>query len=985
MKKLKIFLLAMATFALAGNVALAQDRLTVNGTVTDETGEPLEGVVVTSASRQSAATDANGRFTLSARQGEDVTFSYLGYVTQTLHAQPTLNVPLQPDVVSLESVTVVAVGYGTARRADLTGAISSVQAKDFKQGIISSTEQLLQGKVAGLTVIRNGGNPTESAAMRLRGGTSLSASNAPLIVVDGIPGVDINTVQPGEVLSIDVLKDASAAAIYGSRGANGVIIITTNREQKGRTMEYNGYVAVGFAKNLDILSADEWRDYYRVHNPSALTTSDYGASTDWQKELEQTAITHSHTVSFTQGSENSGLRVSATYLNTQGVMKNSNLERFNGSLTGHQYGLNKRLRLEASLHATIDKTDDVDAGLLRTAYRINPTIPVYQPDGSYTNNPDITGTNASNVVESQNARNDEGTRKRLFAYGKGELEIISGLKAIANMSYEYNSAQDYYYEPSGVGYRPSTSNLAKRKLEDYTRKQIETYLTYDKVFAEKHRVGLMVGYSYMDHMTEGFGAERSGFDTNFFLWNNLGAGTESKVSDVSSYKRSAQLASVFARANYSFNSRYMLTATIRRDGSSRFGENHKWGTFPSVSAAWRISEESFMEGTKGWLDNLKLRAGYGVTGNQAGIDEYASLPTIGISSGSQYYDVVSGTWKNSYGFTRNANPDLKWESTAQTDIGVDFVLFNKVNVTFDWYYKKTSDLLYTYQVPTPPFLYSTILANVGDLSNRGVELTLGANIVRTNDFTFDANLTLAHNKQTVDKLSNDLYQTGNIYSGSLQGLQGLDVRTQVIAEGYPVGTFIGLRSGGIVNGKFDVPRDSNDKPLTTFQDEEAYVVLGNAQPDLTMGLALNLTYRQFDFSVAAYGMFGQKVLNGIATELSGKTWSGDGVYNFTKKFADSGLTEEANQVWCDYWLENASYLRLQTVTLGYTFPKNTFTKKIGIERLRLYITGENLFTFTGYTGLDPEVSIEGLSQPGIDKGNIYPMPRTVSFGVNFSF
>jgi iron complex outermembrane receptor protein len=545
-----------------------------------------------------------------------------------------------------------------------------------------------------------------------------------------------------------------------------------------------------------------------------------------------------------------------------------------------------------------------------------------------------------------------------------------------------SSAQGYSYSPDGLGKPASTTNSASRSLNDYTRKQVETYLTYDKLFAEKHRINLMVGYSYLDYMTEGFGASRSKFDTNGFLWNNLGAGSDAKVADVSSYKRSAQLASVFARANYSFNSRYMLTATIRRDGSSRFGENNKWGTFPSVSAAWRVSEESFMEGAKGWLDNLKLRAGYGVTGNQDGIGEYASLLTLG--SGKQYYDVTTGTYKSSYGFTSNANPDLKWESTAQTDIGLDFVLFNRLNVAFDWYYKKTSDLLYTYQVPTPPFLYPSILANVGDLSNRGVELTLGANIVRTSDFTFDANLTLAHNEQTVDKLSNDLYQTGNIYSGSLGGMQGLGVRTQVIAEGYPVGTFIGLRSGGIVDGKFDVPRDANGKPSTNFQNEEEDVVLGDAQPDLTMGLALNFAYKQLDFSIAAYGMFGQKVLNAVAAELSGTEWAGVG-NNFTKKYADSGLTKETFQTWCDFWLENASYLRLQTVTLGYTLPKNTLTRKIGIERLRFYVTGENLLTLTGYSGLDPEVSIEGLDQPGIDKGNIYPMPRTVSFGINISF
>jgi iron complex outermembrane receptor protein len=329
---------------------------------------------------------------------------------------------------------------------------------------------------------------------------------------------------------------------------------------------------------------------------------------------------------------------------------------------------------------------------------------------------------------------------------------------------------------------------------------------------------------------------------------------------------------------------------------------------------------------------------------------------------------------------------LKWESTAQTNIGLDFTLFGKLNATIDWYNKYTSDLLYTYEVPIPPYLYPTMLANVGELSNRGIEFTFNYNIIRTKDWTFDANLTMAHNTQVIEKLSNEQFMLSNggkIYAGSLQGLQGLDVRTQVLAEGYPVGTFIGLENGGIVDGKFDVLRDNNGRPLTTYTQDSVYKNLGNAQPSFTMGLGLNVSWRNIDFAVSGYGMFGQKVLNAAAAEMSGYNWVNGG-YNISRKYAESGATKEANQVWSDFWLENASYFRLQNVTLGYTLPKNLSTK-VGIERLRIYVMAENLLTLTGYTGLDPEVSIDGLSAPGIDKGNIYPMPRTISFGLNIGF
>lgn len=956
----------------SGNTAeittLQQDHIIMKGTVTDENNQPIIGVTVITAAKRGTTTDLDGKYTIEVTKGEDVTFSYVGYASQKLIAQPYLDIQMKPTTVGLDEITVVAIGYGVSRKSDLTGAISSVSAKDFRQGVISSAEQLLQGKVAGLTISQNGGDPTKTSTIRLRGGTSLSASNSPLIVVDGIPGIDLSTVQPNEILSMDVLKDASATAIYGSRGANGVIIVTTNRERKGKSVEYRGYVAVGnTAKNLDVLSAGEWRQY--VKNNNMADAIDYGADTNWQKEIQQTAISHSHTVSFSSGGDHNGFRASVNYLKNEGIVKFSDLDRISGSLTAYQYGLNNRLKLEFSLQANADKNHKVDNGVYSTIYNMNPTAPVRKENGDYME--EIGGyLTSSNPVEAHNERDDESTRKHLLGYGRAELTIIDGLKATANMSYEYNSMQGYYYRPSYV-YKVTDGGFAKRSVEDYANKQLEAYLNYDKQFDKIHRVGVMAGYSYLNYTYEALKTERRKFDTDNFLWNNMGAGQDYRIGDVTSSKGTAKLISFFARANYSFKDRYMITATVRRDGSSRFGDNHKWGTFPSVSAAWRITEEPFMENTREWLANLKLRAGYGITGNQAGIGEYKSTMLMG-TGGGVYYDDATGSWKQSYGVSQNPNSDLKWESTAQTNLGIDMTLFSRINVTFDWYMKKTSDLLYTYQVPTPPFLYSKILANVGDLTNQGVELTLGANIINHKDFTWDANLTLSHNKQTIDKLSNQIYQTDKVYSGSLEGILGMSNRySQIIAEGYPLGTFWGPRCEGIGDdGKFLLVNDGKEE------------VLGNAQPKLSMGLALNFTYRNFDLNIAGYGLFGQKVLNvaGMARGYSKHMPQ----YNITNSFAESGVTGENMPIYSSYWLEDGSFFRLQSLTFGYTLPGNLL-KNIGVNRFRFYVTGENLFVISGYRGIDPEVSVSGLDAPGIDKGDIYPMPRTFSFGLNLSF
>ena len=952
------------------------------GVVTDSQREPLIGAYVkVENTKDGTVTDVNGNFSLKCNKDATIEISYIGYVTQKLKASADMNVMLENDAKMLDETVVVGVGYGTMRKSDLTGSIASVQAKDLKQGVITSTEQMLQGKVAGLSVVQSSGSPEAGSTLRLRGGTSLSASNGPLIVVDGIAGVDFNSVQPSEIVSIDVLKDASAAAIYGSRGANGVVIVTTNRQGSDvekRTMQYNGYVAfASVAKQLDMLSANQWRGYVRENNLGGAL--DYGADTNWQKELLRTAVTHSHNVNFSTTRKNNGFRASITYNSNEGVIKRNNMERLAGSFSGFQYGLNGHLRMEAGVNANFDKWNPIDSRIFERELNLNPTFPVRNSDGSFAQ---LNGTNTENPVELNTNRTQDNKRHRFLGYGKVELEIISGLKATANGSYEFQHTTGGLFKPTYAQMEgQSEKGWAQRTYAEYTNRQIEAYLSYDKTFAEEHHLNAMAGYSFLDNINEGFGATRSGFETNAFGYNNLAAGTDYRQTDVYSYKSKTKLISFFGRVNYNYAGRYMFTATVRRDGSSVFGANHKWGTFPSASLAWRISDEKFMESTRSWLDNLKLRVGYGVTGNQSGVSAYKSIAVLS-ASGASYYDSASQTWKNSYVQAQNVNPDLKWESTAQWNVGLDFGFINRIHGTLEWYHKKTSDLLWTYPVPQPPYIVGTMLANVGTMVNRGVELTLGANILRTKDFTLDANASLSYNHQEITKLSNSTYQAVGLQAGSLHNIRGLsNTYSQVIKEGYPAGTFWGPKCTGI--------DDDGKYILDKGEDGNGYY-LGSAMPKWNLGLSLSATYKDFDLSVAGYGMFGHKILN--ATRMQLFDASRLPAQNTLDDFITSGVKD--NPTYSDYFIENGNFFRLQSVTLGYTIPK---TKRFGFERIRLYVTGENLFCITGYKGTDPEVYVPDnvLNGPGIDRlitdsqsgdGATYsPRPRTFSIGLNLSF
>ncbi len=944
----------------------------VTGIVSNVDGEPLPGAsVLNKGTIEGTITSFDGTFSISCTPEDILSISFVGYESQDIAVKgvKTLHVILTEDLLALDEVVVV--GYGTMRKQDLTGSISSVSGDELNKGVITTTEQVLQGKIAGLAIIKGSGDPTTGATMRLRGGTSLTASSSPLVVVDGIPGVDINSVQPSDIASIDVLKDASAAAIYGSRGANGVILITTNRPERGGKIEYSNYVAFSQAANsLDLLTAEEWRT--RVIELEDTRALDFGGDTNWQDEILRQAISHSHTLAFSNANDDGGYRASLSYMNNQGIMKFNNLERIGAKVAAYAYGLNGKLKVDFGTHATFDDFTPSNGAVFERAYNINPTAPVYDS---------ITGEFfqtesqlAENPLEVLTNVNNDRTTKRLLGYAKADLEIVKGLNAVINTSYEFNTSQGRYYLPTYSRFGLTDRGYASRYLSEYTNLQLETYLTYNKELSGGQRFNVLAGYSYLDNMYEGFNAERRSFDTDLFKYNNLIAGIDSRSTDVGSYKGSSKLISFFGRFNYSYQGRYILTATLRRDGSSRFGANNKWGLFPSVAGAWRISDESFMSSTSGWLNHLKLRAGYGITGSQDAIGNYKTIALLS-TTGGKYYDKELGIWRSSYLPSQNPNPDLRWETTSQVNIGLDISVFNRVSATVDVYKKVTSDLIFLYAVSQPPNIYNETLANVGDLSNKGVEISIDWNIIHAGDLRWDLNLSMARNILTIDSLSNNTFKTDAVQSGSLHGLRGMSNQfSQTIREGYSVGTFWGPECFGLDSlGKFVLDTIDSD--------------LGNPQPKFTLGLNTTFTYKQFDLTVSAYGMFGQKVLNATAMSMNDPSRFSD--LNVPDRMFNEGIDDDPT--FSSYWIEDASFVRLQALTLGYTFQP----QEKGFQRIRLFVSGENLFVLTRYTGLDPEISIEtynssegkmdALLSPGIDRYNVYPKARTFTAGINLTF
>lgn len=793
--------LLSSALLLVSTLTFAQSK--VSGTVKDANGEPLIGVsVMEVGTNNGAVTDINGNYTLNVKPGAKLKLSYIGFTPQTVKAGSNSQIVLQEDNTALNEVVVV--GYGTMRRKDVTSSITTVKAEDLNQGVFTDPGQMLQGKVPGL-VVSSTADPNGSPTITLRGASTLrTGAMSPYYVVDGIPGVDISIVSPEDIESIDVLRDATATAIYGSKAANGVIIITTKKGSKERTnVTYNGYVAIdNILKKYDVCTADDLRQYAKDNN---ITLKDGGANTDWQDEVLRTGISHNHNVNISGGNGSTSYMISGDLRKREGVIKMTGFDRFNVRSLVSTKTLKDHLTISIGANMMYGKHFGVPSGnegasVLDAMNYYSPTNAVKNADGTWTVG---SGSKNYNPLALMEENKSETVWKRNQFVGKTALELWKGL--VWNVNYSWSNYQSTYSayntrnsQLEGIG---NKNGQATRNTYFGREQTFETYLNYN-FKAGKNKFDLMAGYSWEEKKNnDGFGLSVEGYYNDDLGWYNMSyaqtiLGVQNSVQ--SGYLEKVRNISFYGRVNYSFDSRYMLQATIRRDGSSVFGKNNRWGTFPSVSAAWNITEEKFMQ-NQHIFDNLKLRAGYGISGNAMGFDVYSSYNTYG-ASGTFVYD---GKTYRTYGATKNANPDLKWESTGMLNIGLDFAfLKGRLNGTVEVYHKKTKDLIWSYPVSTTQYIYGWMDANVGEMTNKGIEFTLNAVPVRTKNFMWSTTLNLSHNKNTVDKMQNETFHTTNLTQGDpmVAGVSA-DGWTQRIMEGEPIGTFYTYQYAGTVNGR----------------------------------------------------------------------------------------------------------------------------------------------------------------------------------------
>ena len=961
----------------------------ITGTVLEaSTDFPIIGAsVVEVGTTNGVITDFDGNFVLNVAEGAQIQISYVGFAAQTLAAKDGMIVKLAEDTYMLQEV--VAVGYGSQTKKEITGSVASVKADDFNKGAFNSAEGLLQGKVAGLTMSKDGGgDPTNRGfSVQIRGAGSLTGSTTPLYIIDGVPGASMNNINPNDIESMDVLKDGSAAAIYGTRANAGVIIITTKKGKEGKTqVEYSGSVSTAnTAGRINLFGREEFIKAGGV---------DYGYETDWYSEITRVPVSTEHNIAVSGGMKNVDYRASINYKLNQGLAKNSDYQEIMARASVNQSCLNNIIEL--NYNASYSKTNSswVDHGAYQQAMKFNPTMPVYaEPSdpnyvkyGGYYQNFDKSGF--SNPVAMIMQTTDDGGDQTFLGSIRATIKPVSGLRISAFGSYQYWNRSTGKYLPSNSVSGNGMGGQASKSNDFNTTRMFEATAQYTNEI-QNNAFTVLVGYAYQDFVSESFGASNTMFPTDDFLYNNLGLGeglnnlTNGGSKDgigISSWKEEWKLASAFARINYNYDQKYYLNASIRAEGSSKFGANNRWGYFPAVSASWLITNEDFMRGQE-VVEDLKLRAGYGVTGNMPG-DCY---PWIGRMSKNEDYAYFGDSKVATWSLATVPNPDLKWETKHEVNVGVDFsFLKGRLNGAIDYYNRTTRDLLYWYAVDASKYEAGSMLLNLGSLQNQGVELALTGLAVDRKNFTWNLGLTMAHNKNKVLSLGNDEFifpeadkQRGGVGDGSVGWTSQ---KFQILEEGESVGNFYGYKFSRIGEDGTFYGWDSNglEKKFSQLKGKDK-VILGNALPIVTWGLSSSMSFFNVDFSFNIRGAIGGKLLNTkrLAYGNNSSLASGNMIVS-----PDNGITPP--KVMTDYYLESGTFAKLGDVTIGYTFKLNDDVKKY-LTNARIYITGQNLATISSYSGIDPEaVNMSGL-EPGVEGVTYYPIPRTFMLGVNLTF
>ena len=968
--------------------AIAQTQ--ISGTVVDQTGEPVIGAYVTLQGDNSVGTitDFDGYYEISVPSNASLIFSFMGYESQTLSVagKSTLDVTLAEETTKLDEV--VAVGYGSQTKKELTGSVSSVKADDFNKGAFNSAEGLLQGKVAGLTMSKDaGGDPTNRGySVQIRGTGSLTGTTTPLYIIDGVPGASMNNVNPNDIESMDVLKDGSAAAIYGTRANAGVIIITTKKGKAGKTsVEYNGSVSVAtVADKIDVLSAEEYL---------AAGGIDKLSSTNWFDEITRVPVSTEHNLSLSGGMEKVNYRASVNYKSNEGLAVNSSFQEIMARANVNQKALNDILEFNYDVSYSNTKSSWVDHGAFQQSMKYNPTMPVYNtnvedPDylkyGGYYQNFDKNGFYNPVAIIQQETR--DGQDQTFLGSLRMTINPIKGLKISGFGSYQvYNRVTGDYY-PSTSTSGVNNGGFGKKSNDTNTTRMFEATAQYGNEI-KKNSFTFLLGYAYQDYLEESFNASNSNFPTDDFLYNNLGVGqalailAESGINNgvgVGSWKQGWKLASGFGRFIYNYDQRYFLNASIRAEGSSKFGANNRWGWFPAVSASWLISNESFMR-SQTVVDELKLRAGYGVTGNMPG-DCY---PWIGRMNMNEDYAYFGTSKIPTWSLATVPNEDLKWETKTEINVGIDFAFLNgRLSGAIDYYNRTTNDLLYWYAVDAGKYEAGSMLLNLGSLQNQGIEVAINGVPVKTKDFVWNLGLTLAHNSNKVLSLGNDefIFPEADKKRGGVGDASGwTSEKLQYLEVGEAVGNFYGIKFAGIKDGKFyGYDKDGKVKNFNSLGEEDK-VILGNALPILNWGISSSMAFYGVDFSFNLRGAFGGNLLNTkrIAYGSARSIANGNMI-----KSQDNALTPP--QMMTDYYLESGTYMKFGDVTIGYTFDIKENVAKY-LSKARIYVTGQNLATISSYSGVDPEaVNMTGL-EPGIEGVTYYPTTRTFMLGVNLAF
>ena len=987
--------------------AFAQS-LTVTGVVKDNMGEAVIGAnVVVKGTTNGTITDFDGNFTLTANKGDIIVISFIGYQPQELPAAANMNVILKDDSQLLDDVVVI--GYGTVKKDDATGSVTAIKPDKISKGITTSPQDMITGKIAGVNVVSTGGTPGAGATIRVRGGSSLNASNDPLIVIDGLAmdndGVKgmsnpLSLVNPNDIETFTVLKDASATAIYGSRASNGVIIITTKKGSAGSApkVSYDGNVSFGKLRSkLDVMTGDEYREYVtNLYGEEKLPHELGTANTDWQDEIYRTAISHDHNITISGGLKNMPYRVSLSYTNQNGIIKTSNFERFTASVNLAPAFFDNYLKFNINAKSMVAWNQYADGGVVGSAITMDPTRPVYDNStnvfGGYYqwstkaefNNPDWLLTKNSlapqNPVALLDLKDDQAKSKSFI----GNIEVdykfhfLPDLRIHANLGADYSEGRQttiispYSYSNNYYGWN-GTSYEYKYNLSG------SAYLQYIKDFNEgKHALDVMVGMEEQHF-------HRTGYEIGQGTDPVTGDAYDERKRDNTAYGYHSTLLSYFGRINYTFLNRYLLTATLRQDGTSRFDSNNRWGTFPSFAFGWKMKEESFLQDVD-FLSDLKLRLGWGITGQQ-NLSNTMDFPYMALYTANREFAYLP--MGDQYLTTLRPgayNPDLKWEETTTWNAGIDFGFLNgRITGTLDYYYRETNDLINTVYIPTGMNFSNMLTSNVGSLRNQGVEFSINAKPIVTDDFVWDLGYNITWNNNKITKLTASDDSDYYVATGGISTATGSTIQAHKV--GYAASSFYVYQQVYDENGK-PVENTFVDRNHDGMINDSDRYIYKKPSADVLMGLTSKMTYKNWDFSFALRASIGNYVYNDVLANRSDVSttgiWSTSGFYSNRPTAAlDLGFSGVGNYYMSDYFVQNASFLRCDNITLGYSFQNLFKTNGYNGVGGRIYATVQNPFVITGYDGLDPEVQ-GSADTPGIDN-NIYPRPVTFLIGLSLQF